>query len=100
MLLQAAAFAGFHLLPERMPQTFLLGVVLGWMTLATGSLVPAVLAHLAHNAVPLVLVALAADGHGQRLAAGDTTTLPGWLVPAAAGAAIAGLALVHAARRQ
>ena len=100
VLLQAAAFAGFHLLPERMPQTFLLGAVLGWMTLATGSLVPAVLAHLAHNAVPLVLVALAADGHGQRLAAGDTTTLPGWLVPAAAGAAIVGLALIRAARRQ
>ena len=98
VLLQAAAFAGFHLLPERMPQTFLLGVVLGWMTLATGSLVPAVLAHLAHNAVPLVLVALAADGQGRRLAAGDTTTLPGWIVPAAAVAVIVGLTLVRTAR--
>lgn len=100
VFLQAAAFAAFHLLPERMPQTFLLGAVLGWMTLTTGSLVPGVLAHLAHNAVPLVLVALAADGHGRRLVAGDTTTLPGWLVPAAAGAALVGLALVHAARRR
>ncbi len=100
VLLQAAAFAAFHLLPERMPQTFLLGAVLGWMTLATGSLLPAVLAHLAHNAVPLVLVALATEGHGRRLAAGDTTTLPGWLLPAAAMAAVAGLALVHAARRR
>jgi sodium transport system permease protein len=100
VLLQAAAFAGFHLLPERMPQTFLLGAVLGWMTLTTGSLAPAVLAHLAHNAVPLVLVALAADGHGRRLAAGDTTTLPGWLVPAAAVAVIVGLTLVRAARRR
>jgi hypothetical protein len=43
---QAAVFAAFHLLPERMPQTFMLGVMLGWMTLATGSLLPAVLAHL------------------------------------------------------
>lgn len=100
VLLQAAAFAGFHLLPERMPQTFLLGAVLGWMTLATGSLVPAVLAHLAHNAVPLVLVMVATDGHGRRLVAGDTTTLPGWLIPAAAVAAVVGLALVHAARRR
>jgi membrane protease YdiL (CAAX protease family) len=100
VLLQAAAFAAFHLLPERMPQTFLLGAVLGWMTLATGSLLPAVLAHLAHNAVPLVLVALATEGHGRRLAAGDTTTLPGWLVPAAAVAALVGLALVWAARRR
>lgn len=100
VLLQAAAFAVFHLLPERMPQTFLLGVILGWMTLTTGSLLPAMLAHLAHNAVPLVLVAAVADGHGRRLAAGDTTTLPGWLLPAAAVAAIMGLALVHAARRR
>jgi sodium transport system permease protein len=98
VLLQAAAFAAFHLLPERMPQTFLLGAVLGWMTLATGSLVPAVIGHLAHNAVPLVLVALATEGHGRRLVAGDTTTLPGWLVPAAAVAVVAGLALVHTAR--
>jgi sodium transport system permease protein len=100
VLLQAAAFAAFHLLPERMPQTFLLGAVLGWMTLVTGSLVPAVLAHLAHNAVPLVLVALATEGHGQRLAAGDTTTLPGWLLPVAAMAAVAGLALIWATRRR
>jgi len=100
VLLQAAAFAAFHLLPERMPQTFLLGVILGWMTLTTGSLLPAVLAHLAHNAVPLVLVAVVADGHGRRLAAGDTTTLPGWLVPAAAMAVVVGLTLVRAARRR
>jgi hypothetical protein len=70
------------------------------MTLVTGSLVPAVLAHLAHNAVPLVLVALATEGHGQRLAAGDTTTLPGWLLPVAAMAAVAGLALIWATRRR
>jgi len=83
-----------------MPQPFLLGVILGWMTLTTGSRLPAVLAHLAHNAVPLVLVAVVADGHGRRLAAGDTTTLPGWLVPAAAMAVVVGLTLVRAARRR
>jgi sodium transport system permease protein len=99
VLVQAAVFAAFHLLPERMPQTFMLGVVLGWMTLATGSLVPAMLAHLAHNAVPLVLVARAADDQGRRLAAGDTASLSGWLVPAAAVAVVAGLALVRSARR-
>ena len=97
---QAAMFAAFHLLPERMPQTFMLGVMLGWMTLATGSLLPAVLAHLAHNAVPLVLVALAADGQSPRLAAGDTTSLSGWIVTAAAVAVVAGLALVSAGRRR
>jgi ABC-type Na+ efflux pump permease subunit/membrane protease YdiL (CAAX protease family) len=99
VLLQAAVFAAFHLLPERMPQTFILGIALGWMTLATGSLLPAVVAHLAHNSVPLVLVALAADGQGKRLMAGDTTLLAGWLVATAAVATLAGLALVWAGRR-
>jgi sodium transport system permease protein len=55
---QAACFAAFHLLPERMPQTFLLGLVAGGLTLATRSLLPAVACHLAHNATPLVLLAL------------------------------------------
>jgi len=55
---QAACFAAFHLLPERMPQTFLLGLVAGGLTLATRSLLPAVVCHLAHNATPLVLLAL------------------------------------------
>jgi sodium transport system permease protein len=99
VLVQAAVFAAFHLLPERMPQTFLLGIALGWMTLVTGSLLPAMAAHLAHNSVPLVLVGLAAEGQGERLVAGDTSGLAGWLVATAAVAAIAGLALVHAGRR-
>jgi len=55
---QAACFAAFHLLPERMPQTFLLGLVAGGLTLATRSILPAVACHLAHNATPLVLLAL------------------------------------------
>lgn len=98
VLLQAAAFAAFHLLPERMPQTFVLGIVLGWMTLTTGSLLPAMAAHLAHNSVPLVLVNLAAEGQGKRLVAGDASSLASWLVPAAVVALIAGLALVLTGR--
>lgn len=58
---QAACFAAFHLLPERMPQTFALGLLLGWMVLRTGSLLPAVIGHVAHNSVPVLLLALARD---------------------------------------
>jgi sodium transport system permease protein len=58
VVIQAACFAAFHLLPERMPQTFAVGLVAGGLTLATGSLLPAIVCHLAHNAVPLVLIAL------------------------------------------
>jgi len=99
VLLQAAVFAAFHLLPERMPQTFALGIALGWMTLATGSLLPAVLAHLAHNSVPLVLAASAADGHGKRLVAGDASNLSGWLVATAVAAAVVGFGMLVAGRR-
>jgi len=58
VVVQAACFAAFHLLPERMPQTFVLGLVLGMLTLATRSLLPAVVGHFAHNAMPLVLLRL------------------------------------------
>ncbi|GDX94842.1 hypothetical protein LBMAG47_05060 [Planctomycetia bacterium] len=58
---QAACFAAFHLLPERMPQTFALGLLLGWMVLRTGSLLPAIVGHCAHNSVPVLLLALADD---------------------------------------
>jgi len=99
VLLQAAAFSAFHLLPERMPQTFVLGLALGWMTLATRSLLPAVAAHLAHNSVPLAVVHLTADREGTQLLAGDPSSLAGWLVAAAAVAASAGLAVVNTGRR-
>lgn len=96
---QAAAFAAFHLLPERMPQTFLMGLALGGMTLATRSILPAIVAHAAHNATPVLLVARsaaadleAADGMG---AAG----LPPWAVMAAIGCLLAGGGLLAASRR-
>ena len=76
---QAACFAIFHLLPERMPQTFFLGIVLGWLTVASGSLLPAIVCHLVHNSMPLVL-----------LSAG----MPPWTLPAAVGCAAVGVALV------
>jgi len=88
VLLQAAAFAAFHLLPERMPQTFLLGLVLGWLTLATGSILPAILAHAAHNAVPLVLLTRAAGAADPFLATDGLLPMP--LVAAGAAALLAG----------
>ncbi len=98
ILLQAAVFAGFHLLPERMPQTFILGLALGWMTRLTGSLLPAVLAHLAHNGTPLVLVSLVAGREARRLAAGDTSTLPWELVAGGIASILIGGWLIHAGR--
>jgi hypothetical protein len=101
---QAAAFAVFHLLPERMPQTFLLGLVLGALVVVTHSLVPAVICHLAHNSVPLVVLRLAGDVPDLAAAVeagtpGGSAGLPGWIVAAAAAATAIGLGLVAAGTR-
>ncbi|MFM8986266.1 MAG: type II CAAX prenyl endopeptidase Rce1 family protein [Planctomycetia bacterium] len=85
VVVQAACFAAFHLLPERMPQTLALGLLLGWMTLRCGSLLPAVLGHLAHNSVPLGLVALAADTDAARHTVDSAPALPPGMLVAAVG---------------
>jgi hypothetical protein len=97
---QAACFAVFHLLPERMPQTFALGLALGAMTVATHSILPAIVCHLLHNSVPLVLVALAGGRAALATAAGSTgsidsfTGIPPWAVAAAAIMLACGIALL------
>jgi polar amino acid transport system substrate-binding protein len=90
---QAAFFAVFHLLPERMPQTFVLGLMLGWITAATGSLWPAMACHAAHNTMPLVLAAAIGT------ASTPTRGLPGWAVPAALAAVAIGLLVIVLAVR-
>lgn len=96
---QAAAFAVFHLLPERMPQTFVLGLVLGGLVVVTGSLLPAIACHLAHNSMPLIILWLSGDvpdlaAAVEAGAPGGSTGLPGWVVAAAACAVAAGLAAI------
>jgi membrane protease YdiL (CAAX protease family) len=51
----AIAFSLLHMsLPRALP-TFALGLVLGWLALASGSVWPAVAAHVANNAMVLVI---------------------------------------------
>lgn len=87
---QAAAFAAFHLLPERLPQTFALGLVLGWLTLRTRSILPAIMAHAAHNAVPVAFVAFADEG----MAGGGAMSAT--IVATAVGCSVIGAAIVAA----
>ena len=97
IVLQAACFAAFHLLPERMPQTFALGLLLGWMTLRSGSLVPAIIAHMAHNTVPLAIFVATTGTAESRLTA--TAAVPPAFVAAAVGCLAAAIAIVWAATR-
>ena len=55
VVMQAALFSVVHLLPERLPTTFAMGLVLGWIALRTGSLLPGILCHAVHNAVPVAV---------------------------------------------
>ncbi|MET0236208.1 MAG: CPBP family intramembrane glutamic endopeptidase [Kibdelosporangium sp.] len=67
------------------PFVLLLGVIVGWLRLRSGSLIPAVIAHGTNNAIVLGLNGLFADA-GQHLDAISTglSGWPGWLVMAAA----------------
>lgn len=55
VVVQAALFSVVHLLPERLPTTFAMGLVLGWIALRTGSVLPGIICHAVHNAVPVAV---------------------------------------------
>jgi len=102
VILQAALFAAAHVLPERMPATFLLGLVAGTLRVATGSIVPAIACHALHNAVPIILVAVAA-ARGEASAAealATGTRVPPGIVAAAALLVVGGAWLVVASLRR
>jgi polar amino acid transport system substrate-binding protein len=105
VVVQAVCFAIFHLLPERMPQTFALGLVTGSMTLATRSLLPAIACHAAHNSMPLVLLWLAGGLAGGAEAAPAATVaatginLPAGTMVAALVSVVIGTALIWLAVR-
>jgi membrane protease YdiL (CAAX protease family) len=98
IVVQAAAFALFHLLPERMPQTFLLGLVLGVLVALTGSLWPAIACHLAHNSMPIVILAFAGDmpdlAGAIETGASSAAMLPRSIIVAATAAVAIGSGLV------
>jgi ABC-type Na+ efflux pump permease subunit/membrane protease YdiL (CAAX protease family) len=102
---QAACFAVFHLLPERMPQTFALGLALGAMTVATHSILPAIVCHLVHNSLPLVLVMLAGGRAALAEAAESAgsinsfTGIPPWAVVVAAICTACGIVLLATGMR-
>lgn len=99
---QAALFALAHLLPERMPSTFALGLVAGCLRLATGSLVPSMVCHAANNAMPLLLLRLAGDAVTAEAPPEDllpSLTVTGDVLPWALLLLAAGTGLVALSRR-
>jgi hypothetical protein len=78
----ALAFAAMHFDPVRLASVFLLGCVFGWLAWRSGSLWPAVAAHVGNNGVAALLLLGAA---GERAAGGPGGSRP---PPAAALAAV------------
>jgi hypothetical protein len=87
VLLSAFFFALFHMNVFLFIPTFLLGVILGLLTVRSRSLLPAVLFHLLHNCVLIVLIPLShySDGTLPQLALAAWPWLIGVCLVAASG---------------
>jgi membrane protease YdiL (CAAX protease family) len=68
IVVTAMAFAAIHMYPPLLPLGFATGVVFGWIRERSNSIVPAIVAHVAHN-VLMVAYAYATVGWGARLPA-------------------------------
>ena len=101
LLISTAVFAAAHVVTdasltvERLPGTFLLGLMLGLFRLQTGSVVPGMLLHFCNNAVLLSLerLAPAMQGLGIALDVRNQQHLPPRLLLLAAFLGVLGLAL-------
>lgn len=51
IVLSALIFALVHINPAQMPHAFLIGILLGWMYMRTGSIVPGVVYHWTNNTI-------------------------------------------------
>lgn len=104
IVLSAAAFAGFHvvlqnyLAPERLLPSFLMGLVLGWVCVRTGSIWPGVILHTCHNGLLVSLLYFRDVLEQWEWAAAAQRHLPWELLATAAVVASAGFALI--ARRR
>ena len=101
---QAICFALFHLLPERMPQTFLLGIALGTIVLLTKSIYPAILCHVANNSMPLILLFMTGIQDKDSLPTSATAdamnlSLPPLAIVSAAGVVVLGAILLIVSQR-
>lgn len=102
----AALFAAFHVLapgglsPARLVTTFLMGVVLGWLAHASGSVLPGMLLHVLHNSV----IVLAGYSEPRLIESGwlreGQVHAPLWLLAATAVLALVGLGLLAWAERR
>lgn len=95
VLVTAAFFALSHVFPEKWANTFVMGAILGWLALRTGSIVPGIVAHAVHNGAAVLASKYEGSGWVTALYGDETSGLDGARVAAAVGASAVLLAVVH-----
>jgi membrane protease YdiL (CAAX protease family) len=96
VVITAALFGLFHMDVYRLIPTMMLGVLLGFIALESGSIVPAMVAHFCNNAMLVTLASLRLDRRLETLSH-RTLTL---IVIASIVLTTAGIALIRGARRR
>jgi sodium transport system permease protein len=107
LLVTSFLFAVFHVIVdqaltlERFPATFLLGMVLGWIRLTTGSVIPGIVMHAVSNGLLVSLNDLQPllQKLGLNLEQENQAHLPGWFLISAGIIALLGALLVRGIRR-
>jgi ABC-2 type transport system permease protein/sodium transport system permease protein len=104
IVITGVAFGVFHLLSpeailvERFVPTTLLGFVLGWVALRTGSVVPGMVLHACHNGLLVTLAAQAETIERWGWGTSDRQLPASWLAASVVGTII-GLFLLHTSTR-
>ena len=102
VLITSLLFALFHANPWQFVGPLILGLLFGWLTVRTGTLWPAILAHALNNAIALTTMQLLGTDTEAQVAAEHSPQLgPLWLDLCGLACLVVGLALcVHLLRHQ
>jgi membrane protease YdiL (CAAX protease family) len=94
ILIGAAIFSAIHMEFTGLLQRFVLGAVLGFLVLVSGSVIPAILAHLVNNAAFILFLTLGKDTVWEKVAV-DNISLPLWAYVLSALITTGGVILYH-----
>lgn len=79
MLISAALFAVYHLNPYQFIGAFVIGLVLAWLRLRSGSLWPCIVLHAVNNALAVIVAIIDPDIPGLNARLAGTGFQPWWL---------------------
>ncbi|MGM9714419.1 MAG: lysostaphin resistance A-like protein [Prevotella sp.] len=78
IVMTALLFAGVHFNPAQMPHAMLMGILLGWLTMRTRSIIPAIIIHWLNNSFAFIAYQLWPESYDMSV----SEALGPWLAPA------------------